>query len=101
MPYPYDFHYFWIVLTAKIFGGHTLAIPDLINGIFETLGAVTGFLNCWQLHKDRRVMGVMWQLWFFYCAWGLWNLYYYPHLNQWISFAGGCLIVTSNIIWIL
>src|SRR6185436_15953847 len=24
---------------------------------------------------------------------GFWNLFYYPHLDQWLSFAGGVLIV--------
>jgi len=87
-------------LTTEILG-HTIKIPDLINGTFEALGGITTFLNCWQIYKDKEVKGVVWQLSIFYTAWGLWNLYYYPHLNQWISFAGGLVIVTGNIIWIM
>ena len=75
-------------------------VPDLINGTFEAIGGVTTFLNCWQLYKDKEVKGVVWQLNIFYIAWGLWNLYYYPVLNQWLSFAGGCIIVTGNVVWI-
>jgi hypothetical protein len=32
----------------------------------------------------------------FFAAWGLWNLYYYPHLGQWASWAGGVAVVTTN-----
>jgi hypothetical protein len=31
---------------------------------------------------------------------GFWNLFYYPHLDQWLSFAGGVLIVLANTVWI-
>jgi hypothetical protein len=75
--------------------------PDIINGSFELFGGVTTFLNCWQLYRDKEVKGVRWELNFFYTAWGLWNLYYYPYLHQWFSFTGGILIVTGNAIWIL
>ncbi len=75
-------------------------VPDLVNGLFESGGAVTSLLNCWQLYKDKEVKGVVWQLTLFYSLWGLWNLYYYPHLGQWLSFAGGCMIVTFNITWV-
>ena|SRR3989338_1534364 len=75
--------------------------PDLINGLFETVGGFTSFLNCWQLYKDKQVKGVVWQLTIFYTLWGLWNLYYYPHLGQWFSFAGGCIIVMGNLLWII
>jgi hypothetical protein len=77
-----------------------MQIPDLVNGLFEMVGGLTTFLNCWKLHKDKEVKGVVWQLTIFYTAWGLWNLYYYPSLGQWLSFLGGCVIVTSNVIWI-
>lgn len=77
-----------------------MQIPDLINGLFEAVGGITGFLNCWQLYKDKEVKGVVWQLTVFFSAWGLWNLYYYPLLGQWLSFWGGCLIVLSNTVWV-
>ncbi len=89
-----------VPLTVDIWG-HVIKIPDFINGSFETLGGVTTFLNCWRLYKDKEVKGVVWQLTIFYTAWGLWNMYYYPYLNQWLSFAGGLVIVTGNILWIM
>ena len=78
----------------------TPKIPDLINGIFETVGGVTIFLNCWRLYKDKEVKGVIWQLTIFYTLWGFYNIYYYPHLDQWLSFVGGLFMVIGNALWI-
>jgi hypothetical protein len=75
-------------------------LPDLINGMFEALGGVTTYLNCWQLYKDKEVKGVVWWLNVVYISWGLWNMFYYPHLGQWFSFYGGLVIVSGNCIWI-
>ena len=46
------------------------------------------------------VRGVSWMATTFFTSWGYWNLYYYPHLDQWWSFAGGVLIVVANTLWI-
>jgi len=36
----------------------------------------------------------------FIASLGLWNLYYYPSLDQWASFVVGVFVVTANIAWI-
>jgi hypothetical protein len=56
--------------------------------------------NVHQLHKDKEVKGVHWGPTMFFFLWGLWNLFYYPHLGQWWSFAGGVSIVTANGVWV-
>ena len=35
-------------------------IPDLVNALFETFGAVFTWRNAWQLWKDREVKGIYW-----------------------------------------
>lgn len=35
-----------------------------------------------------------------FTLWGVWNIYYYPSLNQWCSFAGGLVIVAANALWV-
>ena len=74
--------------------------PDIINGAFETLGGVMNWTNVWAIWKDKKVRGV--NIWasVLFTAWGFWNLYYYPHLNQWASFLGGLVIVSANFVWI-
>ena len=86
------------MLSQKIFSAFLSA--DLVNGIFELVGGIIMFFNCRRLYRDKQVRGVMWQISAFYTVWGGWNLYYYPHLHQMLSFAGGILIVIANSIWI-
>jgi hypothetical protein len=47
------------------------------------------------------VKGVHWIPTGFFTAWGFWNLYYYPHLDQWLSFFGGLFIVAGNFSWLI
>ena len=75
-------------------------LADLVNGSFEALGAVTVWQNVRAIRRDRKVMGVDWRVTMFFTSWGIWNLYYYPSLGQWLSFAGGISICAMNIIWL-
>lgn len=77
-----------------------MATPDLINGSFELLGSVLIWTNVAALHRDKQFKGVCIAPTAFFFAWGLWNLFYYPHLAQWLSFAGGCSIVVANGVWV-
>lgn len=74
---------------------------DTINGIFESLGAFFILQSVFKLHRDKLVRGVSWLHSGFFAAWGYWNLWYYPSLDQWFSFFGGVGIVTTNTIWLL
>lgn len=72
-------------------------IADLINGSFEILGGLFILNHCRVVLKDKRVAGVSVVSVAFFTAWGFWNLYYYPSLNQWWSFAGGCVVVAAKL----
>lgn len=74
--------------------------PDLINGTFELLGAPFIWLSIFNLLKTKKVNGVSWINVAFFTAWGYWNLFYYPHLGQWLSMFGGIAVVISNSIWV-
>ncbi len=74
--------------------------PDAINGSFEAVGAVFITLSCIKLYGDKLVRGVSWIHMSFFMAWGYWNLFYYPHLDQWISFWGGVAIVAANTVYV-
>lgn len=75
--------------------------PDAVNGLFELVGAVFILLNIARLRKDRRLNGVHWLSTTYFTSWGLWNLFYYPHLGQWYSFLGGCVLVATNTAWLI
>ena len=75
-------------------------LPDLFNGSFEALGGFFLLNHCRQAYKDKSVAGVSITSVAFFTAWGVWNLYYYPHLNQPLSFVGGLFIVAANVLWV-
>lgn len=74
--------------------------PDIINGLFELVGAGFTWRNAWQLRIDHEIRGVYWPTSLFFAAWGLWNLVYYPELGQWASFSAGVVLVAGNIAWV-
>lgn len=74
--------------------------PDLVNGLFELVGACFTWRNFLQLKRDRHLAGVYWPTTAFFSAWGVWNLIYYPTLGQWASFAGGVALVSGNVAWV-
>jgi uncharacterized membrane protein YfcA len=74
--------------------------PDVINGAIETGGGlVILLLNIRLTHRQKQVRGVNPWATSFFSTWGLWNLYFYPALGQWWSFAGGAFLVAMNFIW--
>ena len=74
---------------------------DKVNGLFELLGGVFILFHCVRLYKDKRVRGVSFTATAYFVLWGYWNIHYYPHLGQWVSFAGGLTIVAMNTLWII
>lgn len=77
-----------------------MTIPDAINGSFEALAGLMIGNHCRTLYRDKQVRGVSLLSTCFFAAWGIWNLYYYPHLGQIISFLGGLSVSTANAVWI-
>lgn len=73
---------------------------DNINGTYELVGGFFLFLNCLKLYRDKKIRGVSILATAFFASWGFWNLYYYPHLGQWMSFLGGICIVSFNTLWV-
>ena len=74
--------------------------PDMFNGLFEAIGGILLFRNCWLMFKAKTVKGVSVFTTTFFAAWGAWNCWFYPSLDQWWSFRGGLVIVTANVLWI-
>lgn len=77
-----------------------ISSPDLVNASIELVGALFTWRNAWQLGIDREIRGVYWPTSLFFAVWGLWNLYYYPVLDQWASFSAGLVLVAGNIAWV-
>lgn len=74
--------------------------PDLVNGLFELVGSYFTWMNVRRVYIDKGYAGIYAPAVAFFWAWGLWNLFYYPHLGQWLSFFGGISINMANLVWL-
>lgn len=74
--------------------------PDLANALFEVIGGLFILLSVRKLHRDKEVKGVHWAPVTFFTSWGVWNLYFYPAVGQWLSFWGGLSVCSVNFIWL-
>ena len=92
-----------MIPTDQITGVHTLLASllsvidkDAINGTFELAAGLFVLNHCRVLKAHKQVRGVSMLSVAFFTLWGLWNLYYYPALNQPLSFFGGLFVVAAN-----
>lgn len=74
--------------------------PDHINALFEAAGCLFVLANCRAVLRDKRVAGVSIAATVYFTAWGIWNLYFYPSLNQAWSFYAGAALASANFIWV-
>lgn len=74
--------------------------PDFVNAFFELVGALLILLSVRKLYNDKEVKGVHWGPTLFFTTWGYWNLYFYPHLDQWLSFSAGLVMCVTSSIWV-
>lgn len=73
---------------------------DAVNGLFELVGSILTLMNVRRVVQDRGYAGIRPQIVLFFLGWGFWNLYFYPALGQWWSFAAGVSMTFANILWI-
>ena len=74
--------------------------PDFINGGFEAVGGIMTWFNVRRLLKDKKVRGVDWRIAGFWSSWSLWNIVYYPLLNQPLSWLAGLVLAVGNLAWL-
>ena len=72
-----------------------------MNALFEFIGGLFLWMNVITLYKDKATRGIYYPTVIFFFIWGVWNLWYYPSLDQWWSFIGGVWLATANLVWIL
>lgn len=74
--------------------------PDMVNGLFEMAGAAFVCMHAHATWRARSSAGISLLACFLFAVWGAWNLFYYPWLGQFWSFAGGILVFIANIAWL-
>lgn len=73
---------------------------DAVNSSFLLLGGLLNWLNVRRVWKDKKVTGTSPWPWVCFTSWGIWDCYYFPHLNQWFSLVGTLMAVLPNTIWL-
>lgn len=73
---------------------------DMINAIFETGGAILLTTNVKQLVRDKKLAGVRLIPTVWFNVWEFWNLFYYYHLSQMLSWIAGFAVLIVNITWV-
>jgi hypothetical protein len=74
--------------------------PDQINAFLIFVGSLMVFKSCFIVYRDKSVRGVSIIANMYFTAWGMWNVFYFPHLHQYWSFGAEMCICTANILWI-
>jgi len=73
---------------------------DHINALFELAGALFLIPSLVSAFRGRVVQGVHWLTPMFFWSWGMWNVFYYPSLDQWMSFCAGIVLALANTVWL-
>jgi len=76
-----------------------MSMPDMINAGFEIGAGFAVLHHCWCLHRDREVRGVSVLAVAFFTLWGIWNVFWYPWLNQVFSFVAGIFVTLANVLY--
>lgn len=90
-----------ILSVHALLAGLLAAIDkDFVNGSFELLAGFFVLNHCRVLRLHKQARGVSLTSVCFFTLWGLWNLYYYPALNQPLSFYGSLFVVAANALYV-
>ena len=73
--------------------------PDTINAAFELAGGFFLLNHCRVLWRTKEAHGVSLLSTMFFLIWGAWNCWFYPHLDQVLSFYAGLFILFANTVW--
>lgn len=74
---------------------------DQINASLEFAGACFRTFDCVKLFRAKRFQGGSLFTALFFFGWGVFNMFYYPSLQQTWSFVAAILLTVVNGIWIL
>jgi hypothetical protein len=77
-----------------------MTFGDVGNGTFELVGGLVVWQNVRRIRCDKQIRGADWRVTAFFTFWCGWNLWYYPSLNQWLSFVGAFAVGVANATWL-
>lgn len=72
---------------------------DNINACLQIIGAILVSHSAFKCYSNKSAAGVSFLMTGFFFILGVWNLIFFAGLDQMLSFAGGLLLVTANMIY--
>lgn len=72
----------------------------MVNASFEAGAGLAVLAHCARLYVDKEARGLSIPAVLFFAVWGGWNIFYYPHLGQFWSLAGGIFVTLANLIYL-
>lgn len=72
---------------------------DLFNGSLEIVCAMMLLMDVSAILKHQNVQGVSLTSRTFFWGWGCWNVYWYAHLDQWLSWFGAIMVMIPQTVW--
>lgn len=72
---------------------------DAINGCWELAGAIFTSFSVLDLYKKKHAAGITLGALAFFTTWGIWNIIFYPVNGHMLSFYGGIVLCSVNLIW--
>ena len=78
----------------------TIDLMDLANAGFEGFGAAFALNHARVLYQHKIVRGVSALSAAFFLCWGIFNIFYYHHLDQMFSWAAGIAMTAANAFYV-
>lgn len=75
--------------------------PDAVNSVFEFLGTPFVLVSLIKVIRNKNSNGVSYLTLLFFSVWGYWNMFFYPHLEQWLSFTASIALALTNTAWMV
>lgn len=74
---------------------------DIINALFEMAGAFFVCFNVAAMYRDKTLKGASVLPCLFFTSWGVWNLFFYPSLDQYWSGVAAVFLTAANAVWLV
>lgn len=75
-------------------------LMDLANAGFEFGGAIFILNHARVLFAEKIVRGISLVSIVFFLIWGIFNMFYYSHLEQSASWYAGIMVTLANLVWV-
>ncbi len=74
---------------------------DITNGFFVIMGSIAIWFDVRQIIIDQGSAGIHPNVMAFFTMWSIWDIYYYIHIDQWVSLISQIPLTLGTLAWFL